>query len=79
MRPTARPENRQNAADATGQRLHDDDAVAKINRLVDVMCDQDRGDAFMAHDAPQFVLQPEARQGIQRPREVRRAAADAGD
>ena len=54
------------APDAPRSRLHHHDPVAEVDRLVDVVGDQQHGDALGLPDALQLVLQPRARQRIER-------------
>src|SRR5260221_13605131 len=57
--------HRLDAGDAGGMRLHDDDAIAEIDRFIDIMGHENGGEPLMPRDALQLVLQTQAGEGIQ--------------
>src|SRR5260221_10700188 len=59
--------HRLDAGDAAGMRLHDDDAIAEIDRFIDIMGHENGGDPLMPHHALQLVLPTQAGGGGPRP------------
>jgi hypothetical protein len=47
-------------------RSHDHDAIAHVNRFVDIMCDQEHGRAMGAPNAQDFILHPHPGKSIER-------------
>ncbi len=53
--------------DAAGPRRHDDHAIGEQDRLLDRVRDKDHGELGAGPKLQQFLLQPFARHGIERP------------
>jgi len=53
--------------DLAGVRRHDDDAVAHVDRLVDVMGDEEHRGAAGLPEAQHFILHAHSSEGIERP------------
>src|SRR5205085_9835415 len=58
--------NLDGALDATGARRHDHDAVAHVDRLIDVVSDKEHRGAARFPEAQHFVLHFHARESVER-------------